>query len=899
MLCAGFLTVYLYESREEIGYVKAEQVSIVQREKMHLQDLLAAVAADLKVLAQNPLLTTLPAGGVAERGRLGLASEFMVELLRNKPAYDQARFLDLRGREVIRVDRQRGVPRAVAAAELQDKSQRYYVRDAMELGPGEVYISLFDLNVEHESLELPIKPMLRFCAGVFASDGRKVGLVVINYLGQFIISELKRAYSGSGRLELLNTVGYWLLGRDEGDEWGFMIGGRGQANMQVRAPVMWERIISAEHGQFIMEGELLTYCLVSRLGFARQKEAWYVLSRMPERALDQKLGNFREYLLLNLAGLLLAGVALAWPLAMNQVRRAMAEARIRRQAGNQAVLNKLLGLRLSDKPMTEILDDSLDIILQANWPRMSPRGGVFLTEQTSGVALWLSAQRGMAPEMVSMCAMVPFGACHCGRAALSGLIQCSEKVDHRHENRFAGMDDHGHYAVPLMKNDRCLGVLVLYPPTGRPLRGEEKAFLEAVGNVLANIIDSRRAEDRVQESETRLRAVVETAAEGIIVADSKGVVTAFNPAAERIFGYKAAEVKGKNVTMLQPEHLRGAHDGFLQSYLATREPKVIGVGREVQGRRKDGSMVPLFLSLSDMRLGERTMFTGILRDITELKQVQARLEDAKEKAEEISKDLLRKQRVLDEDLMAAAGIQQALLPGRRHAFKGMDLAWRFVPSQYIGGDIFNVTALDADHLCLYMVDVSGHGVQAALVSVSVHETLGPLSGRVVEGLATDSPRIVPPREVVELLDKEYPLERFDKYFTMFYGVLNLRTGHLVYTNAAHPSPLLLRPDGELIKLKLCGGVVGLDGMLPFEQEDEHLRPGDRLFCYTDGVLEYFDEQDEMFGFERLSEFVLRHKEKTSEIMLELLLTELTKFGNGRQPRDDISVFVIDYKGRAE
>jgi PAS domain S-box-containing protein len=126
-----------------------------------------------------------------------------------------------------------------------------------------------------------------------------------------------------------------------------------------------------------------------------------------------------------------------------------------------------------------------------------------------------------------------------------------------------------------------------------------------------------------ERSEGRLKAVVDTAADGIITADATGAIESFNPAAERMFGYAAQEVVGRNLRMLMPEPYHSAHDGYLKRYADTRVPAVIGSGREVVGRRKDGSTFAMHLSVSEMILPEGKRFAGIIRDISDLKRIDA------------------------------------------------------------------------------------------------------------------------------------------------------------------------------------------------------------------------------------------------------------------------------------
>jgi PAS domain S-box-containing protein len=140
--------------------------------------------------------------------------------------------------------------------------------------------------------------------------------------------------------------------------------------------------------------------------------------------------------------------------------------------------------------------------------------------------------------------------------------------------------------------------------------------------VMATIHDisaRKAAEQALQESEARMRAVFETAVDAIITIDENGMLERLNPAAERMFGYREAEVAGRNINMLMPEPHRSAHDGYLSHYRATGEKRIIGKGREVQGLRRDGSVFPMDLSVAEMTLGGKRMYTGLVRDITERK----------------------------------------------------------------------------------------------------------------------------------------------------------------------------------------------------------------------------------------------------------------------------------------
>lgn len=133
------------------------------------------------------------------------------------------------------------------------------------------------------------------------------------------------------------------------------------------------------------------------------------------------------------------------------------------------------------------------------------------------------------------------------------------------------------------------------------------------------------ASEPSQRGEAQYRAVVETAAEGILVIDATGTILAFNRAAEAIFGYGAGEVIGRNVRMLMPEPDQSRHDGYIVAYIRTGIPRIIGIGREIEGLRSDGTPVAIDLAVAEWQDGGQRFFTGIIRDITARKRAEAEI----------------------------------------------------------------------------------------------------------------------------------------------------------------------------------------------------------------------------------------------------------------------------------
>jgi PAS domain S-box-containing protein len=152
--------------------------------------------------------------------------------------------------------------------------------------------------------------------------------------------------------------------------------------------------------------------------------------------------------------------------------------------------------------------------------------------------------------------------------------------------------------------------------------------------------DGEPGERALRESEALARAILKTTVDGIITIDASGRIETFNPAAERIFGYAVDEVVGENIRVLMPEPYREEHDGYLQAYHNTGRRRIIGIGREVTGLRKDGSTFPMDLAVSEVEVEGRTVFAGIVRDISERRRLELEvLRIADEERRRIGQDL--------------------------------------------------------------------------------------------------------------------------------------------------------------------------------------------------------------------------------------------------------------------
>jgi len=237
---------------------------------------------------------------------------------------------------------------------------------------------------------------------------------------------------------------------------------------------------------------------------------------------------------------------------------------------------------------------------------------------------------------------------------------------------------------------------------------------ESMKSLQKEVSEREKAEEKAQKSETRIRSVLDNATNGIITIDERGKIETFNHAAEDMFGYTAEETIGRNIRILMPSPHRENHDGYLSRYIETGEAKIIGIGRETQGKRKDGSTFPIDLSVSKVDLGDHLIFTGIVRDITQRKQAEGKLHSLNNDLHNVNTKLqkeMAKREQIETELHMAQKLEAVgqLAAGIAHEIN--------TPMQYLGDNVhFLKTAFD-DYLeligkyqqvCLALTQVPGH-----------------------------------------------------------------------------------------------------------------------------------------------------------------------------------------------
>jgi len=191
----------------------------------------------------------------------------------------------------------------------------------------------------------------------------------------------------------------------------------------------------------------------------------------------------------------------------------------------------------------------------------------------------------------------------------------------------------GGFAFPVLIGNAVMGVLEFFSRSIESPNSRLLEVMEIIGTQLGRVLERKRGELAREESDARIRGIVDTAADAIITINEGGIIQSFNSAAEHVFGYSAQEAIGQNVSLLMPSPHREHHDEYLQRYLSGHPSTIFGVSRELEGKRKNGSMFPMELAVSEIKVGSRRTFTGIVRDISDRKRNEQELREAKERAE--------------------------------------------------------------------------------------------------------------------------------------------------------------------------------------------------------------------------------------------------------------------------
>jgi sigma-B regulation protein RsbU (phosphoserine phosphatase) len=353
-----------------------------------------------------------------------------------------------------------------------------------------------------------------------------------------------------------------------------------------------------------------------------------------------------------------------------------------------------------------------------------------------------------------------------------------------------------------------------------------------------------------------------------------------NEGFERLTGFPVGEVLGKNCRFLQGPDTDPTAVAEIRAAIADERECIV----EILNYRRDGSSFWNRLSITPVRdaSGVVTHYIGIQSDVT-----------ARREAED---GLRRAKAALDHDLKLAARVQQALLPPAVLQIGGLRIARTMRPCTDLAGDAVGVVGLPHGHVGLYMLDVSGHGVGAALLSFTLNHMLSPTAegALLIEDMGQGL-GVVAPSRVAERLNRQFPMDRTRQYFTLVYGVFDPADGRFSYVMAGHPAPIVQPRTGSAAPLQGRGLPIGMIEHATFEDEAVTLQSGDRLYFYTDGVIEALNASEQEFGYSRLMAEIDRLRDQPLATGLDVIADLVTDWSGGHLA-DDVSLLAVERTG---
>ncbi|MCP3686815.1 MAG: PAS domain S-box protein [Gammaproteobacteria bacterium] len=505
-----------------------------------------------------------------------------------KIIYDQIRLLDIEGQEIIRVNNNNGQAVIVDTADLQTKSKRYYYQEILQLQRDEIYLSPFDLNIEHGKIQIPLKPVIRFGTPVFNSKGGKVGVLILNYLGNRLLDNFRSATSNTAEhVMILNHEAYWLSHFNRDLEWGFMLDH--DYTFATDFAQEWKIISTSPAGQFETDNGTFSYVTVFPglevtsvskdldSSMARPEffnRPWSLVSHISIDEQNELSVNFIKSNLFFYLFLLLMFLVATHVIARLQSLRQMVEIEVEFEQHFRKVLESI--------ELKVLAIDAHGVITFSNDALLALLG--LKRDQLIGKN-WLDTL--VAKESKAECNTL--------FQQISGPSTCEYWMLGRTDSKYLVR---WHQSFLKDINDEVIGLIFL---------GED-------------ITHERENEIKVRH----LSEAVEQSPVSVVLTNSLGIIEYVNPKFESVTGYNLDEIKGQNPRILKSGETSSADYSELW--------RTINQGGTWKGifhnKKKNGELYWESASISGIRSleGEITHFLAVKEDITEQKMLEERFQ---------------------------------------------------------------------------------------------------------------------------------------------------------------------------------------------------------------------------------------------------------------------------------
>lgn len=417
---------------------------------------------------------------------------------------------------------------------------------------------------------------------------------------------------------------------------------------------------------------------------------------------------------------------------------------------------------------------------------------------------------------------------------------------------------------------------VLTESTGLPIINADGKLVKWRG-VDRDITARMHFQEALVESEKRIRLIIESSINAIIIMDSYGIVTDWNRRAEKMFGWSKMEAVGQRLDeLIIPQRFRRSHREGMEKFLKTGHSPILNKQTEQVALRRDGSEFHIELSISPLKLGNSYIFSGFVHDISGRKAAEEQIR--------IGQVNLA---IAQNEIRIAQQIQSTLSPAAAIKNDHFEVTGARLTADKVGGDYFDYFFRHKSQLEMVIADVSGHSIGPALFMV---ETRSAIRAQTKVSATPSETLAVLNNFLFEDLDKS------DYFITLFYLQANIETRELRYANAGHPPPLLFnRVDGKFKELDADGLILGIKKDVVFEEKTLPLTQGDLIVFYTDGLIEAESPAGDFFGLERTKAIVQQNANERPNAIIEALFSELRQFCRKASFDDDITLMVFSAK----
>lgn len=585
LFIVGSMHYYTFYTTDRNAIEASESLNVNLARRTIAMDI-SSVVSDLLFLARHVEEQGLP-DDLTYTDEKQISKEFRI-FAEKKGLYDQIRYLDKNGMEVVRINFSGGKPIEVAQRYLQNKKNRYYFQEALNRDRGSVYISPLDLNIEGGAIEYPLKPMLRFATPVFDRTGEKKGVIVLNYFGSRLINNFKRAAANIiDHVQLVNDDGYWLSSPNTDDEWGFMFGHK--RIFPAKYELAWRAIQQSDSGQIQTNEGLFTYSTVAPRTVAMtatqpihmegaktpNEREWKIISHVSAKNLSATLPFFIQNHMTLYSGMFLLIAFITWFLAHSQNRHRLAEAQREYEQRFRHTLENIDLAAIALNGYGEVTFCNDYFLGMTGWHRNEVVGKNWLDKFVPN-----ELKEEVSDILAQMTDPVAFPS--------------------HYENQVKTKDGH----IRLISWNNTLS----YNAEGSVI---------GVTGIGEDITESRHTEEELR----KLSRAVEQSPSIVMITDKHGFIEYTNPKFTEVSGYTLEEVRGENPRIMKSgETSTDEYRRLWNSIIEGKEWR-----GELHNKKKNGELYWEAAAISAIRNaeGDITHFLSVKEDITERKRLES------------------------------------------------------------------------------------------------------------------------------------------------------------------------------------------------------------------------------------------------------------------------------------